>query len=162
MPEMTGLFECNIRHVRDEWIDYNGHLNMGYYGVLFDICGDDAFESLGLGPKYLATGYSFYTLEAHITYLREMHAGNPARVMFRLLDYDSKRIHYFKEMYHASEDWLAATLEGICMHIDMSVTRSAPFPDDIIERIDAMHQLHRQLPLPSQAGHKIGIIRKSG
>ncbi len=160
MPETTGLFECNRQHIRDEWIDYNGHFNMGYYGVLFDISGDDAFEALGLGPKYLSTGFSFYTLEAHITYLREMHAGDPVRVMFRILDYDAKRIHYFKEMYHADEGWLAATLEGICMHIDLSVTKSAPFPDAIIQKIEAMFQQHRDLPVPEQVGHKIGIVRK--
>ena len=162
MPEQTGLFECNRQHIRDEWIDYNGHFNMGYYGVLFDICSDDAFAAMGLGPKYLSSGFSFYTLEAHITYLREMHAGNPVRVMFRVMDFDAKRIHYFQEMYHAEEGWLAATLEGICMHIDMSVTKSAPFPEDILSRIDAMYHQHKALPVPPQVGHQIGIVRKSG
>ena len=160
MSNETGLFECRREHVRDEWIDYNGHFNMGYYGVLFDICGDDAFEAMGLGEDYLKTGFSFYTLEAHITYLQEMHAGDPVKVMFRLLDYDGKRIHYFKEMYHADEGWMSATLEGICMHIDMSITKSAPWPADVLEKIKAMHEAHRVLPLPPQVGHKIGIIRK--
>lgn len=161
MPDQKTPFECNIQKVRDEWIDYNGHFNMGYYGALFDITADDAFEMMGLGPDYVETGYSFYTLEAHISYLRELHAGDAVQVHFRILDSDAKRIHYFEEMYHAKGGWLAATLEGICMHIDMNAKKSCPFPDHILEKINAMHDDHKDLPVPPQVGSRIGIIRKT-
>ena len=36
--------------VKDDWIDYNGHLNMAYYNVLFDTAVDEVFERLGIGP----------------------------------------------------------------------------------------------------------------
>ncbi len=162
MPDQGAPFSCNVQSIRDDWIDYNGHFNMGYYGVLFDISADDAFEAMGLGLKYLQTGFSFYTLEAHISYLRELHAGNPVQVKYRILDYDAKRIHYFEEMYHAVEGWLAATLEGICMHIDMNLKKSAPFPEPILTTIAAMHEAHKDLATPPQIGHKIGIRRNPG
>ncbi len=38
--------------VEKQWIDYNGHLNMAYYNVLFDRCADEAFELFGMGPGY--------------------------------------------------------------------------------------------------------------
>lgn len=160
MTEKPAPYQCKIRHVRDEWIDYNGHFNMGYYGVLFDNCADDAFEEVGLGIDYLKSGFSFFTLEAHITYIRELHAKTNVQVYVRFLDYDAKRIHYFQEMYHAGEGWLAATLEGICMHVDMNAKKSAPFPDEILAKIAAMHGGHKQLPVPPQVGHVIGIKRK--
>ncbi|MGI9464686.1 MAG: thioesterase family protein [Aestuariivirgaceae bacterium] len=161
MPDYAVPFVCNPQTIKDDWIDYNGHFNMGYYGVLFDICADDAFEFIGLGPDYLKTGCSFYTLEAHISYLREMHAGDPVQVKFRILDYDAKRIHYFEEMYHAEHGWLAATLEGICMHIDMNIKKSAPFPDKLLANIAAMHDAHKHLEKPSQVGRTIGIVHKN-
>src|SRR5690606_3578144 len=70
-------FAGAIQRVEDQWIDYNGHFNMAYYNVIFDRCGDEAFASLGLGPAYVkATNCSFFTLEAHLTYVRELHAGD--------------------------------------------------------------------------------------
>ncbi len=39
--------------VEPQWIDYNGHLNMAYYNVLFDRCVDEAYELLGIGQHYL-------------------------------------------------------------------------------------------------------------
>ena len=161
MSSQPAPFICGDQKIRDEWIDYNGHFNMGYYGVLFDIAGDDAFDAMELGEAYTSTGFSFYTLEAHITYLRELHAGTVVTTHYRVLDFDAKRIHYFEEMYHKEEGWLAATMEAICMHIDTRQTKSAPFPDHVLRNVAALHEEHSKLPLPPQVGHKIGIIRKA-
>ena len=154
-------FIGEIKTVEPEWIDYNGHFNMAYYAVLFDRTGDEAFALVGLGPDYIkAGGASYFTLEAHLTYARELAAGDPVRVTVQLLDYDAKRIHYVQEMFHAEENWLAATMEAICMHVDMTAKRSAPFPPEMLERIAAMHDAHQGLPVPPQVGHRIGIARK--
>jgi acyl-CoA thioester hydrolase len=92
--------------VEDQWIDYNGHFNMAYYNVLFDRASDQLFELLGLGPEYVkATNCSFFTLEAHLTYLRELHRANQVVVECQLLDFDSKRVHYVQCMIHKVEGW---------------------------------------------------------
>ena len=84
--------------VEPQWIDYNGHLNMAYYNVLFDRAVDEAYETIGIGLNYLkTTKHSTFTAEAHVRYLREIHEGDPVRVTFHLLDYDAKRIHYFEQ-----------------------------------------------------------------
>lgn len=155
-------FEGRTLEVESQWTDYNGHLNMAYYNVLFDRAGDEAFAELGLGPDYIkATGNSFFTLEIHVTYVQEMHAGDPVRITTRLLDYDAKRVHYVQEMYHAREGYLACVSENIVMHIDMAAKKSSPFPPDVLARIKAMADGHRDLPVPAQVGHKIGIPRKA-
>ncbi len=147
--------------VKDEWIDYNGHFNMAYYSVLFDQCCDDAFSLVGLGPEYLKTsGFSFFTLVAQVNYLRELKAGDEVSVTLQLHDYDEKRIHFFLHMHHAKQGWLSATMETLCMHIDMSIKKAAPWPDDIRHKLAQMHDAHKDLPVPKQLGHKIGIIRK--
>jgi acyl-CoA thioester hydrolase len=154
-------FIGSIQKVEDQWIDYNGHFNMAYYNVLFDRCGDEAFALLGLGPDYVkAANASFFTLEAHVTYVRELHAGDEVRITLQILDFDAKRVHYVEEMFHASEGWLACVTENIVMHVDMAAKRSSPFPPDVYARIEAMHAAHKSLPVPPQVGHKIGIPRK--
>ena len=157
----NGPFISSKQRVEDQWIDYNGHFNMAYYGVLFDRACDMAFDTVGLGPDYLKqSGCSFFTLEAHIAYLRELHAADEVSVTVQLLDYDAKRIHYIQQMHHASDGWLSATMEAICMHVDMQAKKSSPFPDAIRTRIAAMYEDHKDLTVPPQVGRKIGIIRK--
>jgi acyl-CoA thioester hydrolase len=156
-------FIGTIQKVEDQWIDYNGHFNMAYYNVIFDRCGDEAFALLGLGPTYVAkTNSSFFTLEAHVTYLRELHAGDRVRVSVQFLDYDSKRVHYVQEMFHAEEGWLSCVTENMVMHVDMAAKKSVAFPPDVLEKIKLMHEAHKDLPIPPQVGHRIGIPKRTG
>jgi acyl-CoA thioester hydrolase len=155
-------FEGRIQTVEEAWTDYNGHLNMAYYHVLFDRAADECFEVFGLGPVYVrATGSSFYTLEAHVTYLRELHSGDPVRVTTQILDSDGKRVHYAQEMFHGGEGYRACVSENIVMHVDTRAGRSSPFPDEVRARIEAMREAHRDLPVPKEVGHRIGIPKKA-
>lgn len=150
-----------IKTVEPGWIDYNGHFNMAYYAVLFDRTADEAFALVGLGPDYVRTHKaSYFTLEAHLSYARELGEGDPVRVTVQLLDYDAKRFHFIQEMFHAEENWLSATMEAVCAHVDMTNRRSTPFPPEMLERFAAMRAAHRGLPIPPQAGRRIGMARK--
>src|SRR5580693_8140081 len=109
-PPFFTPFVSSVMRVEPAWIDYNGHLNMAYYNVLFDRAVDEVYELLGLGLDYLKTRrHSTFTAEVHVRYLRELKEGDPVRVSFQLLDYDEKRLHYFEELLHAEEGWLSAT-----------------------------------------------------
>ena len=101
-PVFFAPFVSSVMRVEPAWIDYNGHLNMAYYNVLFDRAVDEAFELLGCGLDYVKTRrHSCFTAEVHVRYLRELHVGDPVRVTFQLLDYDAKRMHYFEQLFHA-------------------------------------------------------------
>lgn len=154
-------FKSSLLRVEDEWIDYNGHFNMAYYNVLFDRAGDEAFEQVGLGPQYVKQSQcSFFTLEAHVTYLQELHAGDQVSITTQFIASDSKRIHYVQQMHHASEGYLACVTENMVMHVDMNLKKSSPFPSDIAVRIAAVQEAHAQLPVPKQVGHTIGLPPK--
>src|SRR5262249_57627027 len=87
-PVFFAPFVSSVMQVEPTWIDYNGHLNMAYYNVLFDRAVDEAFELLGCGLDYVNTRrHSCFTAEAHVRYLRELHAGDPVRATFQLLAY---------------------------------------------------------------------------
>lgn len=155
-------FLSSVMTVKPEWIDYNGHLNMAYYNVLFDTGVDEAYLDLGFGPEYAKTrGHTTFTAEFHVCYVRELHVGDRVRASFQLIDHDDKRFHTYQELRH-EDGWLAATGEGLGLHIDMSGPRVAPFPPDIAERVAAMAAEHAALPRPERVGRAIGIRRKPG
>ncbi|WP_428648310.1 thioesterase family protein [Roseibium sp.] len=153
--------ESEVMSVRDEWIDYNGHLNMAYYNVLFDTAVDQVFERLGLGPDYVKNrNASYFTAEVHVCYLRELGAGMPVTVTLQLVDWDEKRVHFYQELRHAEEGWLSATSEQVSLHVDMEVKKVAPWPEDISANIRALSEAHRSLPRPERAGRHIEIRKK--
>ena len=154
-------FVSSVMPVEPQWIDYNGHLNMAYYNVLFDRAVDEVYEMLGIGPSYLKrSNHSTMTAEVHVRYLREIHAGTPTRVRFQLLDYDAKRMHYFEELIHADEGWVSATSENMTLHIDMAAKKVAPWPGDVLAKFAAMKDAHGKLPVPPDAGRRIAMPMK--
>lgn len=160
-PTIESPVVCPPQTVEPAWIDYNGHMNMAYYSVAFDRAVDHVYDGLGIGAAYTASGAgSCFTLEVHLTYLRELVLGDDLTITLQLLDHDAKRLHFFQHLYHAQEGYLAATSEQMAMHVDMTTRRAAPFPEDAVARIDALMAAHRALGKPDQAGHVIGIPRK--
>ena len=148
--------------IESQWIDYNGHFNMAYYNVLFDRDSDVALALVGLGPAYVErTGNSYFTLEAHISYLRELGENDQVWIATQILDFDSKRLHYVQMMHQAKEGWLACVTENIVMHVDMASKKSSAFPAEVLERIKIAHDAHKSLSVPLQVGHRIGIPRKT-
>ncbi len=160
-PAFFAPFVSSEMRVEPGWIDYNGHLNMAYYNVLFDRTVDEAYELLGCGLAYLeTTKHSTLTAEAHVRYLRELHAGDPVRVTFQLLDFDAKRMHYFEQLFHAEQGWLSATSENMVLHVDMTAKKTAPFPQAIAARLARMKAAHAHLPVPDGAGRRIAMPGK--
>jgi acyl-CoA thioester hydrolase len=160
-PVFFAPFVSSAMVVEPAWIDYNGHLNMAYYNVLFDRAVDEVFELLGCGAAYVKKGFSTFTAEVHVRYLRELKAGDTVRVTFQLLDYDTKRMHYFEQLFHAEQGWVSATSENMSLHVDMSAKKTAPFPPEIIRRLLQMKASHGQLPRPEAAGRCVQMPDRS-
>ena len=157
---MSGPHRSSLLTVKPEWIDHNGHLNMAYYNVLFDNAADEFFATFGIDETYIArTGFSTFSAEFHVCYLREVHEGNQVYVTSQLLDFDEKRFHFFQELYHA-DGWLSATGEGLGLHVELAGPKVAPMPAETTEKLTAIYEDHRQLPSPERAGRSIGIKRR--
>jgi len=157
-PLFFAPFVSSVMRIEPHWIDYNGHLNMAYYNVLFDRAVDEVYEVLGLGLDYVkATQRSTFTAEVHVRYLRELLVDAPVRVTFRLLAFDLKRMHYFEELFHAEEGWLSATSENMALNVDLTVKKTAPFPGNVMARLAQMKAAHDRLPLPDGIGRRIAM-----
>jgi acyl-CoA thioester hydrolase len=157
-PLFFAPFVSSVMRVESTWIDYNGHLNMAYYNVLFDRAVDEAYELLGIGADYVQQRrHSVYTAEVHLRYLRELHADDTVRVTFQLLGYDKKRLHYFEQLVHATEGFLSATSENLSIHVDMESKKSAALPQRVLDRLEKMAASHAKLPRPEAAGRSVGM-----
>ena len=154
-------FLASVMQIEPQWIDYNGHLNMAYYNVMFDRAIDELWLTLGIGPGYMKERKgSTFTAECHVRYLRDIHLGDPVQISILLVGADEKRLHTFEQLRHASEGWLSATSENMTIHIDMTARKTAPFPADISARIKALANAHSALPRPEGIGRKVAMPAK--
>jgi acyl-CoA thioester hydrolase len=144
--------------VRPEWIDYNGHMNVGYYSVVFDIAADAFFEFLGLTQEFRSHhGATTFALEQHLNFLREVNEGDALRFEARLLDFDAKRFHFYQEMFRMGDDRPAASCEGLSAHVSTATRKTAPMPQPLLTRLAAIRQAHAVLERPWQVGHAISV-----
>jgi len=146
--------------VAPEWIDYNGHMNVAYYVLAFDRATDLLLDHLGLGEAYRrATNRSLFVPEAHVTYARELRAGDRFEIETRLIDADRKLLHLFHTMTTGEKAAQAATIEVMALHVDLAGPHAAPLPEAPYAKIEALLAAHRQLPAPPELGRKIAIRR---
>ncbi|WP_146345827.1 thioesterase family protein [Phaeobacter marinintestinus] len=153
--------EVQKRQVEQGWIDYNGHMNVGYYGIAFDQASDVLLSDyLGIGEEHAAaSGQGPYILQSHQHYLREMLEGETFAVRFRLLDHDRKRLHFFAEMVSDRTGDITATQESILMNVDHGTGRSAEYPDWAVQRFARMKADHAGLEPSPQIGAPLGLRR---
>lgn len=164
MPSLVtrAPLDTHRSEVLPEWVDWNGHMNLAFYVTAFDQASGAFMRNIGLGRNYVNNKLGMtFVLETHVTYDREMKGGARMRFATQLLARDVKRVHLFHEMFHADEGYLAATNESIIMNIDYASRRSAPWPAQVTERLDAVWEAHKHLPKPAKAGRVMGLPKKS-
>jgi acyl-CoA thioester hydrolase len=151
------IIECEAV-VRPEWIDSNGHLNLAYYVVVFDLATDALYTALNIGDAYReASGNSCFTAETHTLYEREVHLGDKLKVRSWLLGADTKRLHYFHEMFHVESGERSAVQELMALHIDMRVRRVAPYPPETYAALQRAVREYAPATLPKGAGRRIAL-----
>jgi acyl-CoA thioester hydrolase len=144
--------------VRPEWIDSNGHMNLAYYVVVFDLATDALYKALDIGDAYReASGNSCFTAETHTVYEREVHLGDQLLVRTWLLGADKKRLQYFHEMFHVKSHQRSCVQELMALHIDMSVRRVAEFPAEKYAALQAAVREYAPPTLPKGAGRRIAL-----
>lgn len=154
-------FDLYRATVRADWIDYNHHLMDGYYLVYISFANEPVFEYFGFTAGYRAqTGCTTYTVESHLNFIRELKGGAPLRFTSQILDHDSKRVQVFTHLYHATENYLAATCELMYLHVNQATQKVEAMPPAILDRVQAAAAAHAALPRPPQAGRRVGIPKR--
>jgi acyl-CoA thioester hydrolase len=152
----TAIYSTEIKL---EWLDYNNHMNVAYYVLVFDLAFEELLLSLGLGEEGAkATGISTMALESHITYDQEVSLGQDVEIRMQLVDNDHKRMHLYLEMHvKGNRGYLASTLEQISMCVDLKKRKSVSFPSEVMAKIKTLSQQQSHLERPDNIGRKIGI-----
>jgi carnitine 3-dehydrogenase len=140
-----------------EWMDYNGHAHESRYLQAFGDATDALLRHLGVDDGYLAGGGSYYTVETHLSHLREATAGDVLEVSTQLLGHDAKRLHVFHRLVRESDGEEVATAEQMLVHVDTAAGRSAPAPPELLAKVEELAAAHAELPLPERAGRRIGL-----
>jgi acyl-CoA thioester hydrolase len=137
--------------VRDDWIDYNGHLSEAYYVLVLGHATDEVMERVGLGPSYRASAdASLFTVEAHIRYLDQVSGGEQLEVRSWVIGTSGKLLWIWHELYAAGT--LRATEEILGLHVAGDPPAATPFPDDVRARIDDSLS-----PAPEHASRSIRV-----
>lgn len=145
--------------VKSEWIDYNGHLNDGYYAVAFSLASEGFLERAGVFRDYRQkTNCTVYTVETHIIYLRELKEGDPLHVTCQLVGYDDKRIHIYLEMFQTEENYLAASYETLLVHVDQSIVKVIAMPAEVKEKLELIYQEQKDLAKPKRLNRSIRSV----
>ena len=120
-----------------EWTDYNGHMNMSYYILIFDNAAEVMLTKFKMGGDSAQNDKkSTFAVETHTTYDQEVKLGEEVEVHLTYLDHDKKRIHYRVSMFHKEKKYLAATTEVLSLYIDLNRRKVAEFETEKIKIMD--------------------------
>jgi carnitine 3-dehydrogenase len=142
--------------VAADWVDYNGHAHESRYLQVFGDASDALFGYLGIDADYLAAG-SYFTVESHLSHLREALLDDRLSVTTQLLDCDPRRLHVFHSLWRESDGALLATAEQLFLHVDTVARRASPAGAAVLARVQRIAEAHAALPRPERAGRAIAI-----
>ena len=129
--------------VSDEMCDHNGHMNVNYYYKLFDsVYTAMYYENLGFDDAYLATGFSTFTLEDSIRYLKEFKLGDHIYPSFYLANVNKKLLHFVGVLQNEKNE-LSAIFETVLAHMDLNARKVTEFSDQKLNKLLEYRSLNR-------------------
>ncbi len=141
--------------VDPSWLDYNDHMTEAAYLTAFGEATDMLFRFIGDDESYRASGCSFYTVETHMNFFRELKAGQAMAVETLLIGFDEKRMHLFHRMFSRRE--LVATAEQMLLHVDSKAATASPIPPEQAAALAAIAEAHRSLERPAELGRVMRV-----
>ena len=130
--------------IKKEWTDYNNHMNMAYYVLVFDQIWEIILEKFKMGEQSAkSTKMSTMVVETHTTYNNEVKEGDEVEINLTFFDHDKKRLHFKMEMIEKSSKKLSATLEMLSLYIDLNKRRVAEFEDEKVKLMDNFINLNK-------------------
>lgn len=154
--DLTRPLRLHRARIPAEWIDYNGHMTESRYLELMSDGTDALIRYLGVDAEYLARGGAYFTAEAHVSFLGELHAEDLVEVSTQVLDATDRKLHVYHRLHRAGAHEAVAESETMLIHVDTRSGRSAPAEPEVQRRTVLLTTAHSQLPTPERAGRRIG------
>ena len=139
-------FHISDQIIKKEWIDYNNHMNMAYYILVFDDVWEIILKKFKMGESSAkSSSMSTMVVETHTTYNSEVKLGDEVEINLTFFDHDKKRLHFKMEMIETNSRKLSATLESLSLYIDLDKRKVTEFEDDKVKLMDSFIEENRSI-----------------
>ena len=137
----------NTKKIIKEWTDYNGHMNVAYYVLIFDLFGAEILmDKFKMGEESAKqTKKSTMVVESHITYNQEVKEGDEVDVNLLYFDHDKKRLQYKLEMIHKEKKFLASTIEILSLYVDLNQRKVSEFENEKTKLMEEFIDNHKNI-----------------
>ena len=123
--------------IKSEWTDYNNHLNMAYYVLIFDVAWEVMLKKFNMGEQSAKTsGMSTMVVETNTTYDNEIKEGDEVEILLTFFDHDKKRLHFRMEMIEKKTKKISSTIEMLSLHVDLNKRKVAEFDQERTKLMD--------------------------
>ena len=130
--------------IKKEWTDYNNHMNMAYYVLVFDQVWENMLEKFKMGEDSAKTkNMSTMVVETYTTYNNEVKEGDEVEINLTFFDHDKKRLHFKMEMIEKSSQKLSATIEMLSLYIDLNKRKVSEFEEEKLKIMDNFINLNK-------------------
>ena len=124
--------------IKSEWTDYNNHLNMAYYVLIFDLAWEVMLKKFNMGEQSAKnSGMSTMVVETNTTYDNEIKEGDEVEILLTYFDHDKKRLHFRLEMIEKKTKKLSSTIEMLSLHVDLNKRKVAEFDQQRTKIMDS-------------------------
>jgi acyl-CoA thioester hydrolase len=135
MTDLTKLPSYHRQTIPTDYADRMGHMNVRYYMALFDRATWRMLADYGLDEVYFSTTENgVFMLKQFIQYLAEVRSGEDVAIYTRIIGLTDKRIHLMHFMANQDTNELAAIIESLFTHANLTLRKAAPLPSEIADR----------------------------
>ena len=130
--------------ILNKWVDYNNHLNMAYYILIFDEAWEVMLEKIKMGSHSAkTTNRSTMVVETHTQYISEVKENDEVDIMLTFFDHDKKRLHLKLEMIEKKSNKISASMEWISLYINLDIRKVVEFEIEKIKIMDEFIDKHK-------------------
>ena len=135
----------NSTKIINEWTDYNNHMNLSFYILVFDRAAEKILSQFKMGEEAAKKEKrSTMVVETHTTYNNEVKEGDDVEVFLSYFNHDKKRLHYKLEMYEKGTNNLSATTEVLALYMNLDLRKVAEFESEKLLIMDKFIEENNQ------------------
>jgi len=120
-----------------EWVDYNNHLNMAYYILIFDQALEVLLEKFKMGADSAENEKrSTMVVEINTKYINEVKEGDEVDIILTFFDHDKKRLHLRLEMIEKKTKKISSSIEWLSLYVNLETRKVSEFENQKIKLMD--------------------------
>ena len=117
-----------------EWVDYNNHLNMAYYILIFDQALEVMLEKFKMGADSAKNEKrSTMVVETNTKYINEIKESDEVDIMLTFFDHDKKRLYLKLEMIEKKTKKITASIEWLSLYVNLETRKVSEFENHKIK-----------------------------